>query len=220
MFLTSYCCFSVREKNQGPSVYWLLSQCRDLNPRPLPYQGSALPLSYIGLFSGGKTRNRTSPNSYHRAGDETRTRDPQLGRLMLYQLSYSRLFPIVSNCFQLFPIVSNCFQLFPIVSAFVSGGRTRNSSGESRIRTCEVVRQQIYSLPRLATSVSPRLRTKPLRIPFGCPSRCFCCAFDEPVEGFEPPTCRLQISCSGQLSYTGIRASQYVEEQPFAQLTF
>jgi hypothetical protein len=27
----------------------------------------------------------------NRAGDETRTRDPQLGRLMLYQLSYSRL---------------------------------------------------------------------------------------------------------------------------------
>jgi hypothetical protein len=27
-----------------------------------------------------------------RAGDETRTRDIQLGRLMLYQLSYSRLF--------------------------------------------------------------------------------------------------------------------------------
>ena len=25
------------------------------------------------------------------AGDETRTRDPQLGRLMLYQLSYSRI---------------------------------------------------------------------------------------------------------------------------------
>ncbi len=25
-----------------------------------------------------------------RAGDETRTRDPQLGRLMLYQLSYTR----------------------------------------------------------------------------------------------------------------------------------
>ena len=26
------------------------------------------------------------------AGDETRTRDPQLGRLMLYQLSYTRPF--------------------------------------------------------------------------------------------------------------------------------
>ncbi len=27
---------------------------------------------------------------------------------------------------------------------------------------------------------------------------------DEPVEGFEPPTPRLQITCSGQLSYTGV----------------
>ena len=26
----------------------------------------------------------------------------------------------------------------------------------------------------------------------------------EPVEGFEPTTPRLQITCSGQLSYTGI----------------
>ena len=28
----------------------------------------------------------------NRAGDETRTHDPQLGRLMLYQLSYARKF--------------------------------------------------------------------------------------------------------------------------------
>ncbi len=32
-----------------------------------------------------------------RAGDETRTRDPQLGRLMLYQLSYSRLYSNVDD---------------------------------------------------------------------------------------------------------------------------
>ena len=32
-------------------------------------------------------------NRENRAGDETRTRDPQLGRLMLYQLSYARLLP-------------------------------------------------------------------------------------------------------------------------------
>ena len=31
----------------------------------------------------------------YRAGDETRTRDPQLGRLMLYQLSYSRLYYLI-----------------------------------------------------------------------------------------------------------------------------
>ena len=54
------------------------SQWRDLNPRPLPYQGSALPLSYMGICFG--------------AEDEAQTRDPQLGRLMLYQLSYFRIF--------------------------------------------------------------------------------------------------------------------------------
>jgi hypothetical protein len=48
-----------------------------------------------------------------------------LGRVVLYQLSY-------------FPLV--CFQ---------------RTCGERRIRTSEVVRQQIYSLPQLATLVSP-----------------------------------------------------------------
>ena len=62
------------------------------------------------------------------AGDEIRTRDVQLGRLTLYQLSYSRLFFFVSVC------------------------------GESRIRTCEGVHQQIYSLPSLAAWVSPQHR--------------------------------------------------------------
>ena len=28
-------------------------------------------------------------------------------------------------------------------------------------------------------------------------------SLQEPMKGFEPPTCRLQISCSGQLSYIG-----------------
>ncbi len=35
----------------------------------------------------------------------------------------------------------------------------------------------------------------------------------EPVEGFEPPTSWLQISCSGQLSYTG-RKIRYFKELP------
>ena len=37
--------------------------------------------------------------TYHGAGDEIRTRDPQLGKLMLYQLSYTRLsdrWPIIT----------------------------------------------------------------------------------------------------------------------------
>src|SRR6476659_11263633 len=71
------------------------------------------------------------------AGDETRTRDPQLGRLMLYQLSYTR-----PNHFQL-PI-SNCqLQIMPFpttskleignwksaILASGAGGRIRTSVG-------------------------------------------------------------------------------------------
>ncbi len=56
--------------------------------------------------------------SLYRAEDEAQTRDPQLGRLMLYQLSYFR-----------------------------------NFCGQRWIRTTEVERQQIYSLPHLATLV-------------------------------------------------------------------
>src|ERR1700751_4447270 len=46
-----------------------------LNRRPRPYQGRALPTELPGQ---------------DKAGDGNRTRDVQLGRLMLYQLSYSR----------------------------------------------------------------------------------------------------------------------------------
>ena len=56
-----------------------------------------------------------------RAEDEAQTRDPQLGRLMLYQLSYFR-----------------------------------RGCGRRWIRTTEDVRQQIYSLPHLATLVFAR----------------------------------------------------------------
>ena len=60
-----------------------LSRCRDLNSGPLPYQGSALPLSY---------------NSKKiRAENGTQTRDPQLGRLVLYRLSYFRMISLKSG---------------------------------------------------------------------------------------------------------------------------
>ena len=57
------------------SITNLLSRGRELNSWPLPYQGSALPLSYPGIW----------------AGDRARTGHLQLGRLSLYQMSYSRL---------------------------------------------------------------------------------------------------------------------------------
>src|SRR5215475_3581803 len=61
-----------------------------------------------------------------RAGDGNRTRDPELGRLALYQLSYSR-------------------------GAGWAGPTHRHGQyGEGRIRTSEGVRRQIYSLLPLA----------------------------------------------------------------------
>ncbi len=41
-------------------------------------------------FTINRNKKTTSCEMVFRAGNETRTRDPQLGRLMLYQLSYSR----------------------------------------------------------------------------------------------------------------------------------
>jgi hypothetical protein len=51
------------------------------------------------LMTSSLPRRRSTPELRGRilksgAGDETRTRDPQLGRLMLYQLSYTRPYQI------------------------------------------------------------------------------------------------------------------------------
>ena len=112
----------------------------DLNSRPLPYQGSALPLSYnSNPFANGNWLiwwfyhvNQSPIIQMTGAGDEVRTRDLQLGRLSLYQLSYSRLINIMNLWFP----------------------TNHNRCGQKRIRTSEVERQQIYSLPPLAAWVS------------------------------------------------------------------
>jgi hypothetical protein len=56
---------------------------RDSNSRPRPWQGRALPTE---LFP----RRRYCYTNFG-AGNETRTRDPDLGKVVLYQLSYSRI---------------------------------------------------------------------------------------------------------------------------------
>jgi hypothetical protein len=63
-----------------------------------------------------------------RAGDGNRTRDPELGRLVLCQLSYSR-----------------------------ASGWSNADDGEGRIRTSEGVRRQIYSLLPLAARAPLRI---------------------------------------------------------------
>ena len=58
---------------------------RDSNSRPRPWQGRALPTE---LFP--QRRSCDTSKSGVGAGNETRTRDPDLGKVVLYQLSYSR----------------------------------------------------------------------------------------------------------------------------------
>ena len=75
------------------------------------------------------------------------------------------------------------------VFSFLSGDFRdgfRLNCGRRWIRTTEGINQQIYSLPHLATLV------------FSLYFR-----FREPMEGIEPTTPRLQITCSSQLSYIG-----------------
>ena len=101
-----YCCFFHKVWH---SPYE--SGRRGSNPRPPPWQGDVLPLNYFREWCRLKDSNpRPSrwqrdalPLSYTRiysiafiflAGDEIRTRDIQLGRLTLYQLSYHRSFNV------------------------------------------------------------------------------------------------------------------------------
>ena len=71
-----------------------------LNWRPLPCQGSALPLRQPPeVETGFAVRCLASRPLHHvdrferplRADDGTRTRDPHLGKVMLYQLSHVRM---------------------------------------------------------------------------------------------------------------------------------
>ena len=91
----------------------------------------------------------TTELKQQRAKDGTQTRDPQLGRLVLYRLSYFR----------------------------VASSTAALLCGCGWIRTTEVERQQIYSLPHLATLEHTHFSKISL----------------EPLVGLEPTTAGLQI---------------------------
>ena len=95
---------------------------RDSNSRPQPWQGCALPTE---LFPHGcptvcslVATTALRPDKAG-AGNETRTRDLNLGKVALYQLSYSRIFPN--------PLHRGCMtQVFALESSW-SGKRDSNS---------------------------------------------------------------------------------------------
>ena len=84
-------------------------------------------LSYVGAIA--------------RAGDGSRTRDVQLGRLELYQLSYSRVCPIVHESGASF-LVARLARLLLAQLALWWTGKDSNLRSQ---------RRQIYSLFPLAT---------------------------------------------------------------------
>jgi hypothetical protein len=76
----------------------------DSNPRPSRWQRDALPLSYARIFwpayFGPQFIFWPAMSHKYKADDEIRTRDIQLGKLTLYQLSYIRtLLYMPSNTF-------------------------------------------------------------------------------------------------------------------------
>ena len=117
----------------------------------------------IELSTSSLPRKRSTPELHWRgAEDEVRTRDPQLGRLMLYQLSYFRVFSAKNRGFvgcasakKQVSLHSACTTT-PLVVAYFKGkarswGFTtswaRMDSNHRRHR------QQIYSLSHLTALV-------------------------------------------------------------------
>jgi hypothetical protein len=94
-------------------------------------------------------RDKLLARSSARAEDRARTGHPQLGRLMLYQMSYFRLkiFNTIKN-FKSWANFKSCEESEPCPIYDFLGG-------ERRIRTFEAVKQQIYSLSHLAALESP-----------------------------------------------------------------
>ena len=112
---------------------WTESNCR-----PLPYQGSALPLSHMGALK--PIFSNTG------AGDEVRTRDILLGRQVLYQLSYTRAST------QTEAYVTNSITTSLLKSYITYWWRGKDSN----LRT---LRERIYSPSPLTTR--PPLQTEP-----------------------------------------------------------
>jgi hypothetical protein len=124
---------------------------RDWTGEPLPYQGSALPTELRGqslltlvcsLRAAGRVVSITAANLRSGAGDEIRTRDIQLGRLKLYQLSYSRINHLYSQQTKIDYVVTIHSKLRSPTQYFWWWGEDLNLRRLSR---------QIYSLIPLTT---------------------------------------------------------------------
>ncbi len=143
-----------------------MSQWRELNPWPLPYQGSALPLSYIGSSIKKERETRFELATLSLEGwCSTNWATPAKWTTNVIHNNIS--IPINND------IMPHWYWL-------------RWGEQDSNLRRRS---HQIYSLTSLTAWVSPL--------------KYFYVKNLKPMEGLEPTTCWLQISCSSQLSYIG-----------------
>ena len=140
-----------------------MSCYRDLNPGPLPYQGSALPLSYN---SKKKKSGRRGSN-------------PRPSAWKANALSTELLPQKTKDLSSLKNVGKDGFE--------------PPKSKDSRFTVCPI--WPLWYLPNLLSK-----------------NNSFSASFLEPLVGFEPTTPRLQITCSGHLSYRGL---SYLTSQPF-----
>ena len=157
-----------------------------------------LPRVELGTSSLPRMRSTTELKQQHLffascfdgAEDGAQTRDPQLGRLVLYRLSYFRMFfehSVLSAAPQHKQASAFGSHLIPQVRLpfpEVGGdGFEPPKSKDNRFTVCP-----IWPLWKPPSMFSFFLS---LKSTFAVP---------EPLVGFEPTTPRLQITCSGQLS--------------------
>ena len=134
----------LRTADATPEIWCPL---RESDPRPLPYQGSALPLSQKGKCtqrSANQRTNRTHPDRTNLgAGDGNRTRVISLeGWGSTIELLPHRDIPALT-------VISQA--LVRALAFMRSDNRSDFAGGEGWIRTSVLVRGQIYSLLPLTT---------------------------------------------------------------------
>ena len=113
---------------------------------------------------------------------------------MLYQLSYFRNYVYIKN------LQTNKDSILESHYQSRFAFSFSNTCGQRWIRTTEVERQQIYSLPHLATLEFALISVTISENAFATDFTHKHHINVEPLVGFEPTTPRLQITCSGQLS--------------------
>ena len=126
-----------------------MSQCWELNPRPLPYQGNALPLSYTGLkifFLFTKAIKNLLPQQEYQSG-----RPGSNWRHSAWKADAlpTELLPLLKRN----TMVSQAFNFKKPQSQYGNSSNCRHSRvkkvcGESRIRTCEDVVSRFTVCPR------------------------------------------------------------------------